>query len=444
MTCFFLLILMLSNASVLWAQNSADRQTLDSIGAQNAVRKARQMTDIVFVPKADIVANKRYTYREGKTYTGLIYSSVKETSTYVGQDVSIHTFMTALHNPRSLIYTERIDLPPYHGINAAAYYGTVCSAFVSYALGLSAIYRSADFAKADFMEYVEDQSATGIQLADVLWQKGHVAMITGIGRNDDGKIGRIEISEARRLGCTRSLIESEKGFNEMLDAGNWKIFRYRYLYKNLSYKPANEFVAVDGETLIPFNYNNDICTNHGDKACFIAGDTVVLNISEGYKSLEIYKDSVLYQTIELGKDTDIQLAGLSFGDYRARVIKDAYLSEFIYWKVVDVHVDIDVKRGIVSFHSANATPVYVEFCNASGVWFPSGLFELSEEELLQEEVNVSSFLKRRMPSNKSIYIKVHFECEYGRVINKPIKLSHRELTWNFLKHIPDHWSHNFA
>ena len=117
-------------------KNSADKlSSLLEIGSLNAVKKARQMTDISFTPLKPIEANHR-TYKSGKKYTGLIYSSVKEIGTYVGPNITFHTFMTAIHNPRSKIYTEKINELPYHGTNCKAYYGTVCSGLVSYALGI--------------------------------------------------------------------------------------------------------------------------------------------------------------------------------------------------------------------------------------------------------------------------------------------------------------------
>ena len=42
-------------------------------------------------------------------------------------------------------------------------------------------------------------------------------------------------------------------------------------------------------------FDDDICTNRGDKACFISGETVTLNIAKGFKTVEIFKDSVLYK-----------------------------------------------------------------------------------------------------------------------------------------------------
>lgn len=96
------------------------------------------MTDLQFIPSDTLYANKRKTYCPNISYKGLVYSSVLETNTFVGIDVSFHTFMTALRNPKSVLYTENINRPPYHGdlMGKGAYYGTVCSGFVSYALGL--------------------------------------------------------------------------------------------------------------------------------------------------------------------------------------------------------------------------------------------------------------------------------------------------------------------
>ena len=79
------------------------------IGASNAVKKAYQMADIVFFPKTDFSANSRQ-YSAGKRYKGLVYSSVKEINTYIGTDVSFHTFMTAVNNPKSKLTFNSTEL----------------------------------------------------------------------------------------------------------------------------------------------------------------------------------------------------------------------------------------------------------------------------------------------------------------------------------------------
>lgn len=71
----------------------------------NAVRKrAQQITNIRWEAKSD-VPRKTGHFAAGGTYTGIPYSSVKEMDKFVGFDVSFHTFMTAVNNPRSVLYT---------------------------------------------------------------------------------------------------------------------------------------------------------------------------------------------------------------------------------------------------------------------------------------------------------------------------------------------------
>lgn len=393
-----------------------------SPGAQNAVKKAHQMTDLEFVPTNTIIANRKKTYQPNRKYKGVIYSSVMETSTYVGLDVSIHTFMTALNNPKSVIYTEHLNEYPYHGSRIATYYGTVCSTFVSYALGFKVYQTTYDIAKHDFMTLVDNQSAKGIQLADVLWQKGHVALITGIRRNKtNGEIVRIEISEAWPSGARRRVVDGESDFNKMLEKGKWKIYRYKNLEKN-SYTPWTDFVAVDGEQRTSFQYNDAICPNKGDKSCYIPGENVVLNIIDGYRKLEIYRDEALYKQYRVGDDLDIVLRDLPYGDYKARLRKCWRTSDFAYWKIIDVQVNTNEEKGMVSFHSDNATPIYLEFCTITGsrpIW---AWYILTEEDITNGFVNISKLplYGRLMKKTSNMYAKVHFECDYGRVVNKPV------------------------
>ena len=377
------------------------------------------MTDLEFTTLDSIHSNPAKTYQAGEKAKGLIYSSVKETHTFVGMDVSFHTFMTALHNPKSVIYTVDVSKPPYHGSNCGAYYGTVCSGLTDYALGMKIYQKSYDYKTSKYFNLVEDQSSKGVRLADVINSGGHVQLVTRIWRNPkSGKAEEIEICEGVRPGCRR-VIMSGQDLDKLLTRKKKrrKLYRYKYL-DSVKYSPLTEFVAVDKERLTPFKYNDDICTNRGDKACYIVGDSVILNIAKGFKELEIYKDSVLYKTIDVGKDFDIVLRDLAYGNYKARLLKGKKRSDYTYWKVIDANVSIDQKRNIVKFHSENAIPVYVEFCTLSGGRPIKGVFDLSDENIKNGYVDVSPFSSTL---KKTRYVKVHFECDYGRVTNKPIK-----------------------
>ena len=397
----------------------------DSIGAWNAVRKAHQMTDLPIYPVATLLAHKNKTYAAGIEEKGLIYSSTKEINTSVGQDVSFHTFMTALHNPRSLLYSERIDLPPYHGKNCRGYYGTVCSGLVTYALGFKITQRSADMPVADYMELVENQSAEGARLADVVWKKGHVQLVTGIERGKDGKVERIEISESGVVGCQRFYMDRDS-FNRMLQNKKKikRLYRYKYLSRNTSYTPLCEFVAVDGETKLPFVYNDDICTSKGDKACFIVGENIVLNVAKGYKAVEIFKDSILYKTVKIGNTLDIAFSNLPYGDYQARAVDGKKKSDFTYWKVIDVNVRIDREKNRIYFSSANATPVYYEFSSISG-GRPTNRKRIYAAEFTEKQIRNGFVTVKKpvLPTKEKPgcpFVKVHFKCDYGMVINRPI------------------------
>lgn len=394
-------------------------EDVPSHGAMNAIKNACQMTNICFIPEGSFVANPTKKYHKGEKSKGLIYSSVKETHTFVGMDVSFHTFMTALHNPRSVMYTENVSKPPYHGKNCGAFYGTVCSGLVTYALRLNVYLKSYDFPRSDKFQLVKDQSSKGIRLADVIKSSGHVQLVTGIKRNPrTGQAVEIEICEGVRPGCRRVILTG-KELNAKISKGE-KLYRYKYLDR-VEYIPMTNIVAVGEEKLTPFKYNEDICTSRGDKACYIVGDNVVLNIASGYKEIEIYKEAKLYRTLKIGKDVDVTVSGLPYGDYKARVVNGQKKSDYTYWKVIDVSLKTDRKKGIVRFHSSNATPVYVEFCSARGGSRPSsGVFELTEADKNNGYIKVNRYTGKLGKKSQNKYVRVHFECDYGRVTNKPI------------------------
>ena len=230
------------------------------------------------------------------------------------------------------------------------------------------------------------------------------------------------ICEAVQPGSRRDTITG-KELDRKLRNGRRKIYRYKYL-GNVKYEPQTDFVALEGEQLTPFKYNEAICTNRGDKACYVVGDSVTLNVFKRYKTLEIYKDTALYRTIRVGKDSDIVVKGLPYGDYKARMVSDNRKSDYTYWKVIDAHVKLDTINKRAYFSSKNASPVYLEFSTQAGGRPTSGVFELTEEDVRRGWADVSSYLSQGTKATAR-FLKVHFECAYGRVINKPVKWKKR-------------------
>ena len=401
--------------------------SLTQVGIQNAVKKAYQMTDLAFVPVGTFYPNsaEKKPYVEGEHYTGVIYSSVKETNTFVGQDVSFHTFMTAMHNPRSVLYTEQLDKAPYHGTNCRAYYGTVCSGLVNYALGIKLAQRSTDILESDRFELIPEQNARGVQVADIIARDGHPRIVTAKDTNSKGQLV-IEICVAYNSGSKRYTVVGEKAFDSMLKRNGYKIFRYKDIWQNTGYKPANEFVAVAGEEKLPFEYNDEICANKGDESCYVTGEDVVINVLGKGEKVQIYKDNELFKEINVqNKDTDLVLKDYAYGNYKARLVKKSgRKSKFTRWQIVDVNVSVDKEKNRICFSSANATPVYYEFSTIGGSR-PTNKNRtyaalLSEEDIKNGYVKVQPPKKPTEGKNGLNYVKVHFESKYGMSINKPL------------------------
>lgn len=391
----------------------------DSLGRVNAVKKARQLTDIEFTPHSELKGLDKI-YHPDKTYHGIMYSMVSEMGNYVGTNVSFHTFMTAVHNPKSKLYTEDVSQPPYHGRNCNSYYGSVCSHLVSYALGISPGYSSKDFNESELMTMVPPKDTDSIKVADVLWKPGHVAIITDIERNEQGLVSKVEICESISTGCRR-YSKRRNEFEKMLESSFKKILRYTELYKNLSYTPIPEFVAVVDETPNPYQYNDDLCVDKGDKSCYLECDSVVINIMHAYDQVDIFKGNELFKTIE-GTNEDVTLFNLSYGDYKARLSHNGQYSDYTYWKVVNASVTADRKNGRLYFHSENAEPIYVNCRDIAGLMEPlptsnSYCFYIFEDNDIQKGyVDIDKLKIRR----DNPYVRVYFLTEYGTIINRPI------------------------
>lgn len=386
----------------------------NSVGRMNAVKKAHQLTDLMFVPYMQIAHNNGF-FRAGTSYRGMIYSSVKEIETYIGSNVSFHTFMTAINNPRSKMYTEQINAEPYHGINCKAYYGTVCSELVSYSLGiLSPSMSTFDYPDSELMEQQETVVPENLQIADVLWMEGHVALITDVVKGEDGVVTEIEISEAIPPLCKRYYVTRQE-FTEVVMSNFQRIYRYKEIGKNTDYCPINNWIGVED--------NNALCVDKGDKSNYLEKEEVIINIlNSDWETLEVYKDNNLLFKKKNDGLKDYCFDNLSWGDYKARIIineLDGVYSDYTCWKVVNAEVQYDRNSSKLYFNSMNSIPDYVICCKLNGLPIP--LYEgfshvFTEKEIKEGQIDVPvNLLNPSYP-----FIKVMFKTEYGRIIQKPI------------------------
>ena len=181
-----------------------------------SVEYARIMSRVKWTPVAEGMPKRGGQFTAGKEYTGVPYSSVKHVGRYIGFDIFLKTFLAAVENPKSVLYTENL----YGKVkNAECYYGKVCSSYTSYALQCGIWYVSKVHGPEfrDGVTIVEPQSAQAAQLGDIIFTPpasknggSHVEMVTEVVRNSDGKVTHVRIEESRPQTTSNTLRSSDR------------------------------------------------------------------------------------------------------------------------------------------------------------------------------------------------------------------------------------------
>lgn len=413
-----------------------------SIEILNAYKRAHQFLDIRWQALSPIPKRNSHTGYGKGTHKGFPYSSVKEYNKYIGFDVSIKTFMTALHNKYSLLYTEDVLKNrstsaygiKYQGTNCGAYMGTTCSSFVAYVLGLKVPYASGEYTylmNNDIFEKIEDQSFNGIKIMDVIWEPGHANIITNIIRNSSNEIVSVIWSESDSPYVKSTDMTKEQFTNRLTKKGGI-IYRYKKWGEQAEYKPS-EFVSVMGESA-SYQYNDDICTFAGDYACFREGDLIVINYEKrNFSAMEIMKNDEIIATLDLPADEsnhsiNLQDLNLGYGQYKARLAGGNGYSDYTYFEVLqaDVSYNIEGDNQRINFNSANGTPLYLEFANREGSSLIKYSFTTTDIANKYAIINAKELLYAfcgKSSYGSNVYLKVFFQGKNGRVTNHFLKIN---------------------
>lgn len=374
------------------------------INSSEVLERVWQMATVEWTPVNPVPKNGGGYYNPGKTVLGIPYSSVKEINTYLFQDVSYYTFMTAVHNPKSVLYTENISQAPYHGLNCAPYYGAVCSSTVMYALGVSIPFYANQIIKLPFMHQLEHQVVDSLKVCDVLWKSGHVQMVYDVEHRAD-TLYKMTMFESSGASAHIKTYTSES-FKEM-----WKAYNYvAYRYDNIVYTTRPESFAG----LKSIDYNDDLCPSKGDKAVYRTVDAICINIfNQNYQEIVLQKDNE-----EISADTynnDYYYSGLEPGIYMAYLRSNEKESEPVSFEVIqaDVNVSLTDDGNLLIEFSSSGMADYVAVCNVNGT---SEYYSISEEDRRRGHIVVPPC------SYAEYYCKVVFKGEYGTMINKPIRV----------------------
>jgi hypothetical protein len=282
-----------------------------SIGMANALARAALWRDMEYTPKGTLYADNedQDVMKAGDRVRGLWYSSTRGIEQFIGYSVSMESLMTALNNPRSVLYTRSYG--DYFMRNeladgAANVYGTNCSQYVSWSIGLPYLTVTDWLPKLECFvnENGEHDTAYGgvcwdataeavdtaalqkeLRLCDVMnsnyqfgGSAGHAVIVTGIRRDRNGLIREVDISEdwwasmrsfdqVRSFNCIKTTTYTWDTFVETyIVKEGYRVYRYDDLAQTPPIPDLDSIVY------------SDICTSRGDKVAIRPDQDITLNV----------------------------------------------------------------------------------------------------------------------------------------------------------------------
>lgn len=337
--------------------NSDASGSTASWGIANALANANKVMSIKWTPVANMpkVTSSSSNvdpiqYFPLTEQTGLPYSSVRDQDKAIGMDVSFRTFMTAVKDPRSVLYTRRSTVS-----NSSTYYGTVCSGLVNVAMALDLDLTNYYLGEDD--DLFETVPMEAIQRGDMIWIDGHCAMISEIAKDDYGRIKSVKVIEEWRPVPRTTVYSSWEAF--MTARAGYIARRFR----NLAAVPYEQipYVLNFDETETEITYP-DIQTEFGDAAVFMVGEDVQIHVIDpkDYTTITVTHDGDMVLTTSAIEDFAIESVSAGLYTITATGGEQESVSTFF---VVDATGSFNPSTGEVTFSSTNATPVLVNVYN---------------------------------------------------------------------------------
>lgn len=383
------------------------------IGVQNVRKRVEQFLKQSWKALHDVPKYDKGYFDEGRVYTGIPYSFAAESDGIVGFNISLYTFITAISNPFSFIYTVDLREEPFVEILPGPYYGVVCSSAVSYFLGMDFHYVTYLLDSCPWLVRLPEQDPNQIRVGDVIWKKNHVMLVYDIVRDSANHITRVTLAEGN-IPLTKSLTLSFEDFQRRWETDLYLIYCYTNIGETSYDSTADDLYEV-GDVM--GEITSGICTARGDRVCFRKGDNVEINtIKKPRERVVLYKDASYYGEY-YSENHSLTIDGLGFGSYTA--ILDSYdSSNATHFSVLDYSVDaarVSSTSLRVSYHSENATPIYVAFCNSQYRYI--SVYPLSEIDSNRGFV----IIPIEDVDCRDLHIRVFFEGQFGRVSSPLMK-----------------------
>jgi len=408
--------------------NTVDRNTWQD----RAVDHARLLSQVTWRPVADgIPMRGKGEFKADTAYTGVTYSNGGWDGRMIGFDGGLRTFLAAVENPLSVLYTA--DLRGQRA-NSAAFYGTVCSGFTSYALHLAMQIGSSWHGPhhRDGIEPAQPQSAQGARAGDVLWCRGHVEIVTQVTATPDGTATQLRVEDSWPP-TTRTKDYTAAEFDSYLAQRKAVLYRItdhdawrgenraeRFLFPNYT---------MDAQAA---TINRVLLLDLGDWVVYRKGHPVIVNIMDrdhrGVQALVIQREGRPVEQIPLDGPGIVERTPACSGDYTAHcIMKDGTTSQVCEFAVCTIDSRPATDRIVlgqpweIEFYAENMNAIHVLIAeeadpNYADPVAPHSIW-LNDDHRRQGRVTVpASALSRAGKSS----VTVTAENRYGRLRNRHV------------------------
>lgn len=379
---------------------------------ERAAEQARILSQVKWTPVAESMPNRQGGFFDkGKEYTGVPYSSVRSEGRYIGFDISLRTFLAAVENPNSVLYTENLRGKVS---NAAAFYGAVCSSYTSYALqcGIWEVSRRHGPEVSQGIMRVEPQSAQTAQVGDVIYTPhltatsgSHVEIVTAVEKGQAGHVTSVRVEESRPP-TTKTTNRSAASFDAHLAVGNKQLFRINDLNTWRGGNRAESFLFPNpGADAVKPKINRTLLLDLGDWVPYQKGQPVKLNVMDrdalGVKDLVVQSSGEVVEKIPLDRPGVHERTFPTCGDYTAHVVRpDGSTSPVCEFSVCDLSLRLPAesvpldRNWDIHFTSENIKVIAVYLWNEADSYGRHALF-LSDDERRKGSVTVTANLLKK-------------------------------------------------
>lgn len=363
-----------------------------SVGMENALRRAKQMVEIEWMPR-DFVPSSSNTKRpDGEvvrfdtffepwvTVKGLPYSSCRVSEKYFGYNVSLESFMTSLENPNAAVYRRSLHGCP--GRNISCYFGTVCSGFASYVMNLPYRTPCSAWPKRPDVTELDAENIDAFSLCDIVLNPAkHIALITGLKRDESGRVGVITISECTPPRCMERDFTPEQFRHKWVEHG-FRVFRFSGL-DGIPYTPSR-FVPLPGDPPFPEEEPFALLPDLGNRSNYRFGEETpeLTVLRDGWETVTVVSPDGKTESFPIPENRTLVYEPKQVGFYQAFCVGKEGRSRETEWYVGGIEVDFDKtvcragEAPRVSFRDPDGNPVFHYIVNTEDYYLKTkGFFD---------------------------------------------------------------------